>query len=428
MPTKPLPQFPAQYPDVLGAITGGVRVNLEHLQAAFGIFPQRVFLNQPFEVFLLLQNMVNEKLDMQIELKLPVLDSERRKVQLDTPKTSIGLTLGPAEVGIWRTPVSVRTPPSVGGVRLPLYANVKPRPGRKAQIIRPPDGGPLPSVLSLSPFKLLALRDLGFKGEWTNNGIKTYVDVESRALPPVKSTLQTRFESLWAQQALEKERALASAKIQEARRVALGVDVGSAYPALFAAVDERFARAGMPLHPGEVRAIAKLMAYTIDEAPEIQAGYLEHSSWFQRLCQTLAGEPNAATMHRDDIILQYLFEALLEDSVLMGFEMLKSHIKENLGDAKEQREYARRVVKWLLGQSETDLTYIYLPLVLAGAAVDRMVTIPRPDDPYALFDQLREARDGRVSLISGEATVIFDMLETILRAAEDEVRRSGYRR
>ena len=37
------------YPDVLGAITGGVRVSLGAMQVALGVFPKQAYLNQPIE-------------------------------------------------------------------------------------------------------------------------------------------------------------------------------------------------------------------------------------------------------------------------------------------------------------------------------------------------------------------------------------------
>jgi len=47
------------YPDVLGAVTGGPRIYLEKLQVAVGVSPQQAFIDQPFEVVIVLQNMVD---------------------------------------------------------------------------------------------------------------------------------------------------------------------------------------------------------------------------------------------------------------------------------------------------------------------------------------------------------------------------------
>ena len=52
--------FEQMYPDVLGAISSGVRVNIgEVLQIAPGIFPSQAYVNQPVELILLAQNMID---------------------------------------------------------------------------------------------------------------------------------------------------------------------------------------------------------------------------------------------------------------------------------------------------------------------------------------------------------------------------------
>ena len=58
--------FDPVYPDVLGAITGGTRINMDALQCALGIFPVRTYVNQPCEIVLILQNMVDQMMKMKI--------------------------------------------------------------------------------------------------------------------------------------------------------------------------------------------------------------------------------------------------------------------------------------------------------------------------------------------------------------------------
>jgi len=64
------------------------------------------------------------------------------------------------------------------------------------------------------------------------------------------------------------------------------------------------------LHPGEIRAIAKMMTYTMDEGLELEQGFsMENSRWFLTLCQVLAHNPDVFNMDRGELVTKYLFEA-----------------------------------------------------------------------------------------------------------------------
>ncbi|NWF70386.1 MAG: hypothetical protein HXY40_14965 [Chloroflexi bacterium] len=417
------------YPDVLGAITDGGRVNGEHLQYALGIFPRRIYLNQPLELFVLLQSMIDSKMQVKVELKTPTHDRSGHLMLIDSAKMPHVLTLQPAETAILHIPL-VAHPPTKAASRIPIMARVTPNVPRNAKIVRQPDGGPPPSVLALSPFRLQAFREVHFETRLNGDALKTTFDVEAHTLPASAAPLQLRFESLWAQEYMAMESKLAQGKVEEARRLAVSGAHGSAYEALRVAVGEKFAEHGLPLHPGEVRAITKMLCYTLEEAPSLEAGVnLDAQQWFKRLCQAMASDEDiGVSTALDEAVVKYAFEALVYDAVLLAFGMLRSHSKEDLGTPEEQTAYATRVFKWLAGQVQGDLTYVYLPLVLGGVLTDRMVALKRPDDPRELIEQLREAARGRQRLLSGEASVIFRILERLLLDAEQLLNRAGYRR
>ena len=57
---------------MLGAIAGGLRVSFDDvLQAAVGIFPRSAYLNQPIEVLVILQSMIDQNMDVKVALHLP---------------------------------------------------------------------------------------------------------------------------------------------------------------------------------------------------------------------------------------------------------------------------------------------------------------------------------------------------------------------
>jgi hypothetical protein len=89
-----------------------------------------------------------------------------------------------------------------------------------------------------------------------------------------------------------------------------------------------------------------------------------------------------------------------------------------LGDRTERANYANRVVAWIVGLGQPDLNYVYLPLVIGGLAISRLVKHGVKENPWEIIDELREASQGRIRLISGETIVVFNMLNELLMASE----------
>ena len=116
-------------------------------------------------------------------------------------------------------------------------------------------------------------------------------------------------------------------------------------------------------------------------------------------------------------------EPLLYDAILLGFTLVRSRVKVNLGDRRRARQL-RQPHHALAGRAGSNPTwsYIYLPLVLGGVVVNHQVTGPG-DDPWEVIDGLREAYRGRVRLVEGDAMEIFEILDKLLAKGEEELRR-----
>jgi hypothetical protein len=298
------------------------------------------------------------------------------------------------------------------------------RPGKP---IRPPAGGAPPSVLAVSPFKLHVLRDVDFTdfayGQ-TRDSVSLAFDIAPKKLPHAPQDLKPSYETLWTTEQLKEERQLARSKVNDARLVASGMTRLHLYTPIFHAVDELYAARGLPLHPGEAKAIAKMITYTLDDGAALeQVTSLEDTRWFQTLCQVLAFDPSVAEWDAGEIAVRYLFEAAFFDAVLLAFGLIRPRVRVNLGDKTERVNYANRVIAWLAGQLEPDLTYIYLPLVLGGVAINSVV-VGRDEDAWQTLDEIREAYRGRMRLVSGATLEIFDMLDKLLARAEDDLRRA----
>lgn len=418
--------FDPLFPDVLGAIAGSARIHMNALQMAVGVFPRQVYLNQPVEVIVILQNMVDQPLDVKIALQLPTKDGAGKPVTLDTPKRSLSLSLRPAETGVLRVPI-VAVPPTQPTENLPLQLTVRQRVQRPGKPIRPPAGGAPPSVLAVSPFKLQVLRDVDFTdfsyGQ-SPDTLRLSFDIAPKKLPHAPHDLKPTYETLWTTEQLKEERQLARARIDDARLVASGMTRLHLYTPIFHAVDELYAARGLPLHPGEAKAIAKMITYTLDDGAALeQVTSLEDTRWFQTLCQVLAFDPSVAEWEAGEIAVRYLFEAAFYDAVLLAFGLIRPRVRVNLGDKTERMNYANRVIAWLAGQLEPDLTYIYLPLVLGGVAINSVV-VGRDEDAWQTLDEIREAYRGRMRLVSGATLEVFDMLDKLLARAEDDLRRA----
>lgn len=427
--------FQPMYPDVLGAITGGARISMNDIQFALGLFPQRTYLNQPLEVILILQNMVDQNMQVRVAVNLPPEDRRGNPIVVDIPRKMLTVGLRPGEVGVLRLPIIPR-PPTSPGSQFPVRVAVRyrtPRPGRP---VRPPTGGAPPTMLSVSPFKLQVLRDVAFSAQaWnqSNEIVTAYFDIAPKVMPALRSDVRPHYETLWTHEAMDDEQLSVEARVEDAQRVAVGLTRTAVYTPLLEAVEERFASRDLPLHPGEAMAIAKMMTYTLDEGLSQEPGFsVEESRWFQTLCQVLAYDETVEDWDRGALAVRYLFEAVLYDAVLLGFAVIQPRLKDDLGTRAERIEYANRLLMWYAGQAPADWSYVYLPLAMGGVVINELATL-KTDNPWIMLYELRAAQKGRARLFTGAAVAIFDHMAHLLDKAEDTLKRSrvprpdGYR-
>ena len=411
--------FGVVYPDVLGAITGGGRVVAEDLQYAVGISPTQAFINQPLEVIVPLQNMVDKPLQVKVSLRMPSRDKKGNPVVIEAGKASMTIGMSPGEVGLMRIPLTAH-PPTSAGKGYPVQVAVRFKVPDDANRVRPPDGGPPPSVLSISPFRLQVMKEIEFVTKTSGKSqdvVTVAFDLAAKRLPsPDSATLEPKYETLWASEEMKEEEKLARARVVEARKIALGLGHATSYWELLTQIENRFAERNMALHPGEAKAIAKMMAYTVDEAPELETQIpVDETQWFRTLCQVLAHDDDLHELPRAELLAEYVFDAILFDAIGMGFHVLQPKVKEKLGNSEERLNYANRMLTWFAGYGEPDLTYVYLPLVLGGVVISRLVTLDVRENPWVLVDELSEAMQGRVRLAgSEESTIVFKMLTELL--------------
>lgn len=419
--------FDLPYPDVLGAIAGNMRVTLGNLQVAVGVFPRSAYVNQPIEVVVLLQNLIDQPVEVRVALHTPKKDNAGRPVMISVARREHHMTLAGGEVGALRMPI-LPLAPTAPQENLPLLVSIRQR-SAGGKTVRLPSKGAPPSALLVSPFKLQALRDVDFfdhRHDESPDALYVYFTLLAKQMPVINQPLEPTYETLWTVAHMPAERAHMLERLDDARIIAASFTPGVTFPAVMRCIDDLYALRGLPLHPGEARAIAKLIAYTLDyRLHGANAIPLEEMRWLQTLAQVLASDSKAVNLKPEELVTRHLLEAAVYDAVLIGFAVIRPLVGVNLGDRAERAHYANRVIRWLTGLDAPDLSYIYLPLVLGGVAINHLVAIPKRDaESWTLLEQLREAYRGRVRLAHGEELEIFDMLDALLERGADELTRA----
>jgi hypothetical protein len=423
-------KFAELYPDVLNAVTGGQGINMGTLQCAVGVFPRSVFINQPTEVIIVLQNTTNQTMNVRVSLRFPTEDKQKRKIVLKTPQNVVTAQVKPGEVGILSIPV-VANPPTQPIKNIPIHVAVRYR-ARRGKLVRPFSGGYPPAKLDLSPYKLQALREVQFiQWQWgaSTDILKVYFDIAQRQLEAPRERLRTRYEVIWSPDKMPDEQRAARAKVNAARQVANNLRDEKIFAALVKYIATRFKLRGLPLADGEVKMIAKMVGYTILDAAQMDTSFsMEDTHWFQALCHAVAADESLSEeWDEGQLVHDFLLDTALYDAVLHAFTLLAPRIDDDLGNAEERRDYAEKVMAWYGGQEDPDLKYAYFPLILAGVTVNHHVGLNH-DNPWYVLDEMRHQYNDLVRTSSGEFSTILALLERELDRAEDELVRSRIQR
>src|SRR5579859_7009356 len=103
-------KLPLDYPDVLGTITGGARLNVDLVQCALAAYPPSTAVGQPFEGLVLLQNTIDKPVQVDVTLQLPRKDANGNRITMITPKDQVQVTLQGGETGLLHIPIVPHLP------------------------------------------------------------------------------------------------------------------------------------------------------------------------------------------------------------------------------------------------------------------------------------------------------------------------------
>ncbi|MBN1200766.1 MAG: hypothetical protein JXJ20_02810 [Anaerolineae bacterium] len=405
------------YPDILGVLSDERLTVDDVLQCALGIFPAATAIGKPVEMLLLVQNLIDQPLPLRLAILTPTRDAQGNLLNIFTPKPRLEMALAGGDCGLLHLPITPQLPTPTGK-NYPVRVRIEVEKPERFVRVRPADSGHRPSLLSISPFRIAALREIHFRAQVHNERqLGVLFDVLPGRFPPLKNEPMPRYEALWTvREDLQKERARAKEKAGEALNFVNRLTRKQVYPLLINRVKDAYGDGGLPLHPGEAIFLAKILTYVMQEGLDMEAGFsLAASQWFQHLCWLMAHDPNV--VQNLEQLIKLVFTSVLHDAVLLGFSMVHHNAGIDFGDEHEQADHARKLTAALEGRMPVLMEYVYVPLVLAGVILNARMTMP-DENPWRSLDAIQEARDGRISLAGIKFREVFDILDSLIADGE----------
>ncbi len=426
------------YPDVLGAITGGVRGAFDMLQAACAARPHPPLAGHAFEIALVVQNAGDERIELGVSLTLPEADANRQRGVFACDQPRARVLLQPAEAGVLIFPVFTRSetaPAQNYHARLALDFKPagKPRRLRHAQGGGDFDPADLPAA-SLPRFEALAQLDYR-GGKAHGHTLELAFDIVAGREQPPPIDPQTRYFSLWRATTAAQPGPLLHLSTPLLRSQVLSqLKRQYTLAPLVKTTLARFESAGYPLHDGEATLIAKVMSLLLEYASpdDTHHGYiaagrwavtpllgraldvgpvLNLPRWLRALLRLIEQEPRAAA-HAPAALAGPVYFDLLYDAAQHGFDLVEAATGEDVGSAEERDAFASELVD-ALQHGSMDFSRAYLPLIMGGILINEYLLMPQERPADRLHD-LAAAIELREPAISPDEQPLLDMTYTLL--------------
>lgn len=414
---------PTNYPDLLGVITGGPRVNFEDIQCAVTTRPEKIGIGQNFEAILLIQSTVDVDVDVILEFEMPARDANNQKGMFFAKSTRIQVGLQPAEVGYITMPAacSPKTTPA-NNYHIDFKIQAK-RMVKQANRVRLPQGGGafadalLPEHTRQEMQNLRQLRfsiDTGGK----RNQLQDTFEIVGRASIAKIRELKPDWISLWTMRDYMDDDMLLNQVRPELTQVMPYLKREVIFRPLMQTTQERFKACGYPLHMGEIIFITKLLTLVMEKTSqhplsEIKKG--EMPGWLKQMARMFFQDKSLANQMLP-LLSVHLYPTVVHDAIRHGFMMVKTVLKEDFGSDAEMQEYADTVMKALLTKEPLDFARVYLPLVAAGVIANPQITMPN-ENTRDTIHMLSQSQKQRMSERNEENAFIFDIMENLIQRA-----------
>jgi len=419
---------PVNYPDLLGIITNGKRLNIDVIQCAISTRPSQIAAGQAFEVLLLVQNSTDVALDVTVNIKLPDRDAANQKNRFASKRSRLLVGLHAAEVGYMHLPVACapNTKPA-RGYEIALEVKVdRVEKSQKPNRVRLPEGCGGITVTTLPAEAKPKIEELRSYIWDVQAGKRNMITGTFDVRPPGLASLakeEVGWTTLWTMADYLDDRALESRVRQHLDVVMPALtDKQAMTMPLLQATNHWFKEAGYALKPVEAVYIAKIMTLVLTELSVPKPTKLnpnpEFPQWYRTLLHLLWQESGfrdyAVALVKDN-----LYPDLIADSIIYGFRMLSTVLDdEDFGTEEEVREYADDISRYLRDQMRFDYHHVYLPLILAGIIANTRVVFER-ENVRDTLNAISQAHDSRRGEQNSDNAFIGELLHRLVDRALD---------
>lgn len=406
------------YPDILGAITGGSRFNIDCIQCALSSRPDSIPAGQAFEAVMIIQNTVDSDVDVRVEVEIPQRDANKKKGVFYNKSSRLLVGLQPAEVGYVTMPISSSPNAAVAdGYVVTMKLQVK-QLNKNAVKVRSPRGGGVFARATLSEQtqnEMQKLQGLTFSIDTggKRNQLQDTFEILPRGIASLRE-LKPGWVSLWTMRDYLDESLIVKRVQNELAEILPHLRREVVFKPLLQAVQEHFKQCLYPLHITEAIVITKLLTLVVEQTAEQApvSAPSEIHSWYTQMARLLFQEKRFA-QQPVYLVSKHLFTSILHDAILHGFTMVKTVLGEDFGDKDEIEAYAESVVSALISQEPLNFARTYLPLMAGGVIVNNRVTMPREPVQETLHS-LSKAMKQREAERTKDNQFIFGMVENLI--------------
>ena len=439
----------SNYPDILGAITGGERYNVNVAQVALAVRPRVVRAGRPFEAILLIQNASDVDVDVTATLQIPDQDARKQKNRFLAKSNRLVVGLRPAEVGYVVLPLSSLADTAVSDqYKIGMGVDVKPlaKPNR----IRVSDGGGEIVTEYMSEQTLAQIEELKRLTFSTNRRgiIGSMIEAPFNVLSAQVGQLvdlKPGWVSLWKMSDYRDDRLLLErygSLLSEKVLPVLKRD--RLYAPLFQATRQRLSAAGYDIQPIEAHFIAKLLVTVLEAASPQEESFdplnderlnvesvlkkgtdnpAALPSWCRGLLKIIDKDPSAAD-NPAQALADDLYDELLRDSMRYSFNVLAQTTGEELGSEDDMHEYGERVIADLTKPGKPlSFADVYLPLLLGGVVMYNRVILTDEKVGESLTEIAKQLHARRPE-VNGSSELVYRMGERVIDRA---LQKYGYR-
>jgi hypothetical protein len=436
------------YPDLLGHITGGERVNIGVTQVALAVRPRVVRAGRPFEVIMVIQNASDVDVDLTVKLHIPDRDSNKKKGRFVAKAEKLVIGMQAAEVGYVVLPMSCLPDTGISpDYRVGMEISVKTLD--KANRIRHASGGGPVEMDHLDEAiveEINGLKQLNFSAN-KRSGLRSTILEASFSVMSGRvgaiTDLQPGWTSLWTLRDHLDDRMLLQRYWQTIKDMVLpGIMRDKLYEPLLEQTEKRFDEAGYPLKKIEASFITRLLILILEYAAPSQATHGSHGHlaagiynilpllkaerlasdepftlphWVGGMLRAIIRDERAAR-YPAQAITRFLYEDLLFDAATYAFTVVETTTGEDLGNDEEIAVYIGQLLTALQGEAPLNFTRAYLPLVLGGIVVyDRVMLEDEKLDE--LIQEMRAILTQRGGERTRDNEPIFRMAERLIDQA-----------